>query len=121
MYEPVDFDLYRQGASSAFGKSVSPYFRLDAAKVIVSLDCDFLGSEQEACRYIRDFARGRRLTKPTDSMNRLYAVESLFTLTGASADHRLRLPSSQVFKVAAQLASKVLAGVGTGAAPGDVS
>ena len=29
-------------------------------------------------------------------MSRLYAVESLFTLTGANADHRLRVPASLV-------------------------
>ncbi len=45
-------------------------------------------------------------------MSRLYAVESLFTLTGANADHRLRLPGSQLPRVAAQLASAVLADSG---------
>ena len=34
-------------------------------------------------------------------MSRLYAVESLFTLTGVNADHRLRLPASAVLPVAA--------------------
>ena len=29
-------------------------------------------------------------------MNRLYAMESLFTLTGANADHRLRVAASLV-------------------------
>ncbi len=29
-------------------------------------------------------------------MNRLYVVENRFTLTGAMADHRLRLPASQI-------------------------
>ncbi len=33
-------------------------------------------------------------------MSRLYAVESLFTLTGASADHRLRVAASLVGKIA---------------------
>ena len=34
-------------------------------------------------------------------MSRLYAVESLFTLTGANADHRLRVPASVVAQIAA--------------------
>ena len=37
-------------------------------------------------------------------MSRLYAVEALFTLTGANADHRLRVAASAVPAVAARLA-----------------
>ena len=60
----------------------SPYFRCDQAKVIVSLDCDFLGAEEDVHNNIRRFAQGRKLEKPDDAMNRLYVVESLMTLTG---------------------------------------
>src|SRR5882724_3373154 len=107
-YEPVDFDVHRQAASVAFGKSVAPYYRLDVAKVIVSLDCDFIGGEEDAYLHIRRFVKGRKIEKPTDSMNRLYAVEALFTLTGANADHRLRLAAGAVQSVAARLAAEVL-------------
>src|SRR6185295_6779325 len=96
VHEPVDFDIHRQAASLAFGQPVAPYFKFDEAKVIVSLDCDFIGSEQDAFIHIRRFARGRKSERSTDSMSRLYSVEALFTLTGANADHRLRLPASQV-------------------------
>ena len=43
-------------------------------------------------------------------MSRLYAVESLFTLTGASADHRQRISASQVVKVAAGILSQIIDG-----------
>src|SRR5436190_15942723 len=46
VYEPVDLGIKRRAASLAFGRWVKPYYRFDAAKVIVSLDCDFLGSEE---------------------------------------------------------------------------
>ena len=36
-------------------------------------------------------------------MSRLYAVESLFTLTGANADHRLRVAASLIGQVAATI------------------
>jgi molybdopterin-containing oxidoreductase family iron-sulfur binding subunit len=107
IHEPVDFDIHRQAATQAFGKPVRPCFRYDAAKVIVSLDCDFLGAEPDAHVSIRRFVKGRRLTGSSDAMSRLYAAEALFTLTGANADHRLRLPASQVFNLAVQLAAKV--------------
>src|SRR5207249_7660277 len=108
VYEPVDFDVHRQAASVAFGKSVRPYFKFDEAKVIVSLDCDFIGGEEDAHVHIRRFVKGRKIEKRDDSMNRLYAVEALFTLTGANADHRVRVPAGAVQSVAARMAAEIL-------------
>jgi len=107
-YEPGDGDISRRTASQAFGKSVRPYYKLDAAKVIVSLDCDFIGSEPDAHLNIRRFAQGRQMEKEGDVPNRLYVIESLMTLTGVNADHRLRVPCSAVTQVAAGLAKEIL-------------
>jgi molybdopterin-containing oxidoreductase family iron-sulfur binding subunit len=103
IHEPVDFDVHRQAASLLFGQPLRPYYRLENARRILSLDCDFLAGEEEAHRLIRGFTQGRRLPSPEEPLNRLYAVESLYSLTGASADHRLRLPPSQVFPLACLL------------------
>jgi hypothetical protein len=65
VYEPVDFDIHREAATLAFGKPVKPYYRLDQAKRIVALDCDFLGAEEDLHRLIRDFARGARSSRRT--------------------------------------------------------
>jgi MoCo/4Fe-4S cofactor protein with predicted Tat translocation signal len=113
IYEPVDGDTHREAATLAFGKPVKPYYRLDQAKRIVSLDCDFLGAEEDLHRLIRDFARGRKIQSPDkakgeDLINRLYVAESLMTLTGAAADHRLRVPPSAVLPLAAALAAEVI-------------
>ena len=113
VYEPVDFDIHREAATLAFGKPVKPYYRLDQAKRIVALDCDFLGAEEDLQRLIRDFARGRKIESPDkaqgeDLINRLYLVESLMTLTGVNADHRLRVPPSAVLPVAAALAAEII-------------
>jgi MoCo/4Fe-4S cofactor protein with predicted Tat translocation signal len=106
-HEPVDFDIHRQAATLAFGQGVAPYFKFDEAKVIVSLDCDFLGSEDSAHVNIRRFAAGRRLKVNTDSMSRLYAIEPLMTLTGINADHRLRVAGGAVIQIAALIATEV--------------
>src|SRR5581483_11154084 len=90
-YEPVDLDAHRRAATQAFGQSVKPYYQFDKADVIVSLDCDFLGAEEDMHSHIRRFASRRSIEKPSDSLNRLYSIESLMTLTGFNADHRLRL------------------------------
>ncbi len=101
-YDAIDSAIHQRAATQAFGQPVRPVFHFDKAKVILSLDCDFLGSEDDAHNHIRRFVAGR---KPGRGMSRLYAVESLFTLTGANADHRLRVPASWVGQIVAALAS----------------
>ena len=108
VYEPVDFRIHDEAASVVAGAAVTAYCRVDKAAVILSLDSDFLGIEADAVQLTRGFAKGRKVVKPGDAMNRLYAVESLMTLTGAAADHRLRLGSSAVIQVAAQIALGVI-------------
>jgi MoCo/4Fe-4S cofactor protein with predicted Tat translocation signal len=100
VHEPVDLQF---GASTAAGGAV-PYYKLDQAKVILALDCDFIGEEEDTYRHCRNFAKGRRIQNPGDPLNRLYAVEGLMTLTGMNADHRLRVPTSSVTAVAAAIA-----------------
>ena len=115
-YEPVDFSIHQKAATLAFGQSVRPYFNFEAAKkVIVSLDSDFLGSEENLQLNIRGFARGRKTRTSKDTMSRLYAVEALMTLTGANADHRLRMAAGAIPAVAARLAVEI---VGTSLGPG---
>ncbi len=98
--DAIDSGIHQRAATQAFGQPVKPVFHYDKAKVILSLDCDFLGGEDDAHNHIRKFAAGR---KAGEGMSRLYAVESLFTLTGASADHRLRASMAEFQKVAAAL------------------
>jgi molybdopterin-containing oxidoreductase family iron-sulfur binding subunit len=99
-HDPLGFDIHRKAASEICGKPVQPRYHFDKADVILSLDCDFLGTEPDGHNSIRQFAKGRRVEKPGDTMSRLYVIESLMTLTGANADHRLRLSSSAVLDVA---------------------
>jgi molybdopterin-containing oxidoreductase family iron-sulfur binding subunit len=101
VYEPVDLEVNRAITGSA------PYYKIEQAKVILSLDCDFIGSEADNCRLIRGFSQGRRSLKATDPLNRLYLVEGLMTQTGFNADHRLRVPTSQVLAIAAAIAAKL--------------
>ncbi len=104
-YDAIDSGIHQRAATQAFGQPVKPVFHFDKAKVILSLDCDFLGGEDDAHNHIRQFAAGR---KAGGGMSRLYAVESLFTLTGAAADHRLRVAASS----AGQIANSILDYVG---------
>jgi MoCo/4Fe-4S cofactor protein with predicted Tat translocation signal len=119
VHEPIDTAIHQRAATQAFGASVTPYYRYEKAKVIVSLDCDFIGAEEDAHNNIRKFVDGRRIEKPGDTMNRLYVAEALMTLTGVNADHRLRIASSRVLDIAQALASGVKADAFGSSRPND--
>ena len=106
-YEPLSFEERDAAINSLFGPDVAIRPAFANADIIVSLDCDFLGSEQ-TLQGVRDFSRRRRVQGSVDSMNRLYAVENRFTITGGMADHRFRCAASQVPAFALQLAKKVV-------------
>lgn len=107
VHDPIGLNVHRRAASLAFGKPVQPRYHLEKADVILSLDCDFLGSEEEVHNHVRRFTQRRRMEEQGEAPGRLYSVESLMTLTGINADHRLRLPASLVARAAARLAAEV--------------
>jgi molybdopterin-containing oxidoreductase family iron-sulfur binding subunit len=98
----------REGARIAFGKPMAPVNLFDRARAILSLDSDFLQTESGAVRAAKSFAASRRLRSSRESMNRLYVVEPVRTVTGNMADHRLRLPAGDVEKYAYALAAELL-------------
>jgi Fe-S-cluster-containing dehydrogenase component len=106
-HEGVSRDNVREGARLAFGEYVETVYRFDQADVVVSLDSDFLFGVPGGVRYAWDFAKKRRVNSPESPMNRFYAVESVPTITGTQADHRLRLRPSQVEGFARALAIAV--------------
>lgn len=106
-WEPVGMSAEESGCRAAFGKSVRPRFVLDEARVIVALDDDLLHARPDSTRLSREYASRR---KPDEGawMSRLYAVEPVFTITGASADHRLPLRRAQVGAFLALLEAKLV-------------
>ena len=98
----------REGARIAFGQVVNVVADYAQAKVILSLDSDFLGTETGNLKAGRDFAAGRKLANgANDAMSRLYVVEPTFSTTGMNADHRLRLPAQDVERYLLALAKEL--------------
>ncbi len=113
-WEPAGSDGPREGAKLAFGRYVNIVYRPEKADVILSLDSDFLASGPGHIGYMKSFYRRRKLSGPSDTMNRLYVVEPTPSVTGSSADHRLPLKPSEVEQFARALAAKLgLGGSGT--------
>jgi len=107
-YDPIGDDNARAGAKLAFGQVVRTGYTLDDADVIVCLDADLLGTDAAALQHARAFAKRRDVdAKSNKKMNRLYVVESSYSVTGSSADHRLALSPSQITAFTAALQAKV--------------
>lgn len=106
-YESVSRENERAGAALAFGQALDVHPQFDKARVVLALDADFLGVDWATPLPTRQFSKRRRVETEEDlvKINRLYAVESQFSLTGANADHRLRLRGSEVRDFAIDLAS----------------
>lgn len=104
-YEPVNKDNAYQGAKLAFGSAVNTVCKFDKAERILTLDADIFGGNN--VRYMKDFAKGRKVghaEAEASKMNRLYAVETTLSLTGAKADHRLAVKPSELPEVAKAIA-----------------
>jgi molybdopterin-containing oxidoreductase family iron-sulfur binding subunit len=99
-------DAGYEGTKLLFGRALETRLDFDRARVIVSLDADFLGHGPFRLRYARDFANHR---VPDRELNRLYMAEAGFSITGQGADHRLRVRASEVQELAAALLSVVTA------------
>ncbi len=106
-YDPINDDNAYEGSAVVFGKAHNVHYHYDKADVVVSLDADFLGGDSKTPLAIKQFSKKRRVSKESDSMNRLYVVESQFSLTGAMADHRVRTRSADVDAFAGALAREL--------------
>ncbi len=114
-YDSISDDAGREGLRMVFAQPGRAVPDLSAAQVIVSFDQDFFVGDPLAVKFARDFAKGRQLTNPENgqsatSMNRLYVVESTFTMTGSMAEnarHRIPVPAKDVPAVACLLAAEL--------------
>ena len=109
-FTSVTDDNAREGARLAFGSVHRPVYRLADAKVIVCIDADPLGIDPAGVRLAGDFAKSRDVDH--GHMSRLYCVESDFSTTGASADHRMALRFGQIGSFLAALEEALKKGPG---------
>ena len=95
-YEPTSFDSEHDAAKKLFGRAVTTSYDFEKASVVVSLDADFLTTIPGNLRYTKQFTRRRRPPSGGAAMNRLYVLESAPSLTGAMADHKVAVRSSDI-------------------------
>jgi molybdopterin-containing oxidoreductase family iron-sulfur binding subunit len=96
-WEPVNCDSSRAASKAAFGSYMDAQYKLENADVILSLDADFLGGIAQpgflpmAAAYAQ-----RHRYEAGKTMNRMYVVETMATVTGFKAEHRLALKPSEI-------------------------
>jgi MoCo/4Fe-4S cofactor protein with predicted Tat translocation signal len=102
-YEPLNKDNAAAGAKMAFGSPVRTIYKFDQADRILSLDDDFLADFN--VRYAKDYAKKRTFNEAKKEINRLYMVETTYSLTGAKSDHRIGVKPSQMTEIAKAIAA----------------
>ena len=110
-YEALSRDNEREGTRAAFGAPQRVHYNFDnagkqaRARVVACFDSDILGNHPDSDRLSRELTRARdpETRKNGDRRARLYAVESMFGLVGAIADHRLPVPARLIPSLLTQL------------------
>lgn len=106
VWEPLAHDDIAEGQRLSYGESLVPAYRFDKAKMIVSIDADFLGTWLTPVTFTRQYSAGR---KNVDDMSRMVSFDSTYSLTGANADIRYKIKPSQQLTVVMGLISEILA------------
>ena len=107
-WDPVNQDSSRTASKAAFGNYMDAQYKLENADVILSLDSDFLGgiTHPGFLPMARAYSERHRFNaeEPNKPMNRMYAVETMATITGFKAEHRISLKPSELVQFAFALA-----------------
>jgi molybdopterin-containing oxidoreductase family iron-sulfur binding subunit len=109
-WEPVNSDSSRAASKAAFGSYTDAQYKLENADVILSLDADFLGGIAHpgflpmAAAYAERHRYEAESEAAGQTMNRMYVVETMPTVTGFKAEHRLGVKPSDLVKIALSLA-----------------
>ncbi|MFV0415902.1 MAG: TAT-variant-translocated molybdopterin oxidoreductase [Chthoniobacterales bacterium] len=114
-YEPLGANTQEEAAKISFGSGADIAPKLEEADVVLAVGSDFLNCGEVGVSYARGFNERRNPEKTDRPMNRLYAVENQFSLTGGMADHRLRVKAGQFTDFVLAIAKEVASGTGDSA------
>lgn len=106
-YDAVSYSgMLLANEASGFGRKL-PSYKFDAAKVIVSLGADFLGSWLSPVEFAKGYSKGRKIDEKNPSMSKHYQFESHLSMTGSNADERFTHRPSETGAVALDLLNAI--------------
>lgn len=95
-YELVSSINKLNAVKKSFGKDGLPVVKWNDAKIILSLESDFLGREGNFVEAQRLYSESRDVMKKKGEFSKLYVVEGGFSLTGANSDYRIKLRTDAI-------------------------
>ena len=88
-YEIFNNSVRNSAWKKCYGSGEFPIINWNEANVILSIDSDFLGESDNKIENARLFSEGRDVIN--NKFNRLYVIEGNVSITGMTADYRMRL------------------------------
>ena len=95
VYDGVSYSGMLDANEKSFGKRLIPSYNFAAAKVIVSVAADFLGTWISPSEFAGDYSSNRKVSKANSDMSRHIQIESVPTITGYKADTRISVKPSE--------------------------
>ncbi len=106
-YDAVSYSgMLLANEASGFGRKL-PSYDFSAAKVIVSLGADFLGTWLSPVEFARGYSKGRKIDEKNPSMSKHYQFEGFLSMTGSNADERFTHRPSETAAVALDLLNAI--------------
>lgn len=113
-YDAVSYSgMLLANEASGFGRKI-PSYNFGAAKLIVSLGADFLGTWLSPVEFAKGYSQGRKIDEKNPQMSKHYHFEGTLSMTGSNADERFTHRPSETGMVAVALLAALN---GTVAAP----
>ncbi|MFZ4058664.1 MAG: TAT-variant-translocated molybdopterin oxidoreductase, partial [Ferruginibacter sp.] len=106
-YDAISYNGMLLANEACYGKKAIPSYHFDNAKVIVSLDADFLGTWLSPVEFSAQYAKNRKINSAKPEMSRHFHFEGSLSLTGSNADDRFMHKPSETGAVALSLLAKL--------------
>jgi MoCo/4Fe-4S cofactor protein with predicted Tat translocation signal len=118
-FEHIVYDPNSASALINANGGVIPGYDFSKAKIIVGINADFLGGWVAPTPFAKQYIKTRKLSASKKEMSRHYQFETILTMTGANADHRVPMKPSQEAAFVNALYNSIVGG-GTAALPAGI-
>lgn len=110
VYDAISYSGMLDANEKSFGKRAIPSYNFAAAKVIVSVGADFLGTWLSPTEFSADYASARKVKGANSTMSRHIQIESVPTITGFKADTRIVVKPSEELSAVVDLYNVIVGG-----------
>ncbi len=106
-YDAVSYSGMILANQASYGKKALPSYHFENAKVIVSLNADFLGTWLSPVEFAAQYSKTRKISGEKPTMSRHIQFEGALSLTGSNADDRYIHKPSETGAIALSILAKL--------------